>query len=63
MPEANAVRLSCLDDTRRWRRQAGHLRDLSMRPHLCATSSALLQREAAAAERQADIWLMAAIEL
>jgi hypothetical protein len=56
------ARQSCLASNARWRREAQHLRVLSLRKSLSDDASAQLRREADAADAQADWWLTAAIE-
>jgi len=52
-----AICLARADD---WRRQAGHLRDHAAQPHVAPDVSAVLLREAAAAEQMAALWLAGA---
>ena len=62
MRPPHLVRQSCLASNAAWRREAGHLRELSVRRTLPAESAMRLRREAEAADAQADWWLSAAIE-
>ena len=62
MRPPDLVRQSCLASHAAWRREARHLRELSVRRTLPAESAMRLRREAEAADAQADWWLSAAIE-
>lgn len=53
---------SCLARSGEWRREASHLRALADQARLPPDARAILRLEANAAERQADLWLNAAIE-
>jgi hypothetical protein len=44
------------DSVRQWRADAGHIRNLAAQRHLLPEQRAVLQREADAADRQADWW-------
>jgi hypothetical protein len=59
---SNLARQSCLANNAMWRREAQHLRALSLRKWLPNDAAAQLRREADAADTQADWWLTAAIE-
>lgn len=61
MSPAHQARLSCLASNAAWRREARHLRELSVRKHLTDKSRSALFRESEAADRQANWWLNAAI--
>lgn len=50
---------SCLARAEDWRRQAGHLRDHAALPHLAASVSAVLLREALAADQMTEYWMAA----
>ena len=56
------ARQSCLASNAAWRREALHLRELSLRKTLAEESATQLRREAQAADAQADWWLNAAME-
>jgi hypothetical protein len=56
------ARQSCLASNAAWRREAQHLRALSVRSAHFEDSVMRLRREAEAADRQADWWLNAAVE-
>ena len=56
------ARRSCLARNHEWRRQAGVLRDHARGSHLSEPQRDQLRREAEAADRMADEWLIAAIE-
>lgn len=60
--DAEAERHSCLASNHAWRRQATSLRRHAELSRLPSETRAALQREAEAAERQADMWLRGAIE-
>jgi hypothetical protein len=62
MSDDQATRLSCLTSNHAWRRQATALRHHAERTHLADQVRATIRREAAAADRQADMWLEGAIE-
>jgi hypothetical protein len=53
--------LSCLASNNAWRRQAAYLREHATLRRLTNQQRDVLLREAAAAERQADMWLEGAI--
>lgn len=57
--QAHSVAI-CLARAADWRRQARHLRDHAAQPHLTPDVSAVLLREAAAAEQMAALWLAGA---
>ena len=59
---SHPARQSCLASNAMWRREAQHLRALSLRKSLPDDAAAQLRREADAADAQADWWLIAAIE-
>lgn len=59
---SDLARQSCLASNATWRREAQHLRALSLRTSLSDDATAQLRREADAAAAQADWWLTAAIE-
>lgn len=50
---------SCMSSARRWQSEADVLRDHADASYLSPSQSALLRREADAAERQARWWLSA----
>ena len=62
MSDERAARLSCLASNHAWRPQAAALLHHAGQPHLADDVRAILQREAEAAGRLADIWLEGAIE-
>lgn len=62
MSAPHFARQSCLARNAAWRRDARHLRAMSLRETIPADSALRLRREAEAADRQADWWLRAAIE-
>lgn len=62
MSNSRATRLSCLASNHAWRRQAAVLRRHAGQSRLAGDVRPVLQREAEAADRQADMWLEAAIE-
>ena len=62
MMDAQAERLSCLASNHIWRRQAANLHHHAELSHLSDKARATLRREAAAADRQAGMWLDGAIE-
>jgi hypothetical protein len=62
MSDERAARLSCLASNHAWRRQAAALLHHAGQPHLADDVRAILQREAEAAGRLADIWLEGTIE-
>jgi hypothetical protein len=61
MSEALAARRSCLNSNNAWRREATNLRKHAAMTHLTDDQRMALQREAEAADRQADWWLSGAI--
>lgn len=63
MSAPHLARQSCLASNAAWRREARHLREMSLRKTLPEESAMRLRREAEAAEAQADWWLSAAIEV
>ena len=62
MSDTRATRLSCLASNHAWRRHAAALRHHAGQSRLAGDVRAVLQREAEAADRQADMWLEGAIE-
>lgn len=62
MSPTRQTRQSCLASNAAWRREAQHLRALSLRKSMSEESAMRLRREAEAADTQADWWLTAAIE-
>jgi hypothetical protein len=62
MSDERAAWLSCLTNNHAWRRQAAALLRQAGQSHLADEVRSVLQREAEAAGRQADIWLEGAIE-
>jgi len=54
----SAARSSARTDD--WRRQASHLRDHAVQPHLALNARAVLLREAVAADKMADWWVAGA---
>lgn len=63
MSTADRARQSCLASNAAWRREARNLREMSLRKILPEEAAMRLRREADAADRQADWWLNAAIEI
>jgi hypothetical protein len=60
--DVRAALRSCLESACAWRRCGNHLRTMAGAAHLRPHHRELLLREAEAADRQADWWLVGAIE-
>jgi hypothetical protein len=59
MENMRMQRLSAIggaDSVRQWRKEAGHVQNLAAQRRLQPEQRAVLQREADAADRQADWW-------